>query len=38
MTPHASAWTPAMLTRRIDQVADNIDRLATGELLLNRIE
>lgn len=38
MTPHASAWTPAMLTRRIDQVADNINRLATGEPLLNLVE
>lgn len=35
MTPHVSAWTMAMLERRWDFVAANLDRFALGEPLEN---
>jgi phosphoglycerate dehydrogenase-like enzyme len=35
MTPHASAWTDGLLPRRNRAIADNLNRLARGEPLLN---
>jgi len=35
MTPHGSGWTHALLPRRWRLIAQNLDRLARGELLLN---
>lgn len=35
MTPHASAWTDGLLPRRNRAVAENLNRLARGEPLLN---
>jgi len=35
MTPHASAWTDGLLPRRNRMIADNLNRLARGEPLLN---
>ena len=35
MTPHASAWTDALLPRRCRIIAENLDRLASGQALLN---
>jgi phosphoglycerate dehydrogenase-like enzyme len=35
MTPHASAWTDALLERRNRAIAANLNRLARGEPLLN---
>jgi phosphoglycerate dehydrogenase-like enzyme len=35
MTPHASAWTDGLLPRRNRAVAQNLNRLARGEPLLN---
>ena len=35
MTPHASAWTDALLLRRCRIIAENLDRLFLGEPLLN---
>lgn len=35
MTPHASAWTDGLLPRRNRAVADNLNRLARGEPLVN---
>lgn len=32
-TPHLSAWTHAMLERRMRRIAENLDRLARGEEL-----
>ena len=32
-TPHYSAWTRAMILRRIGKMADNLNRLARGEAL-----
>lgn len=32
-TPHLSAWTGAMLERRMRRMAENLDRLARGEAL-----
>lgn len=37
MTPHASAWTEGLMERRWSVIADNIERLAAGQPLLNRI-
>ncbi len=37
MTPHVSAWTMAMLERRWDFVAANLDRFARGEPLENLV-
>ncbi len=33
VTPHFSGWTEAMLNRRYDRIAANLDRLALGEPL-----
>ena len=35
MTPHASAWTDGLLSRRNRAIAANLDRLARGEPLIN---
>jgi phosphoglycerate dehydrogenase-like enzyme len=32
MTPHSSAWTTAMIERRWSSIAENLDRVARGEL------
>lgn len=37
MTPHASCWTDQLWVRRIKVIAENLNRLARGEPLLNRI-
>lgn len=37
MTPHASAWTDALLERRCRVIAGNLDRLARGEPLVNLV-
>ena len=35
MTPHASGWTEGLLPRRNRAIADNLNRLARGEPLMN---
>jgi phosphoglycerate dehydrogenase-like enzyme len=35
MTPHASAWTDGLRPRRNRVIAENLDRLARGDPLLN---
>jgi len=35
MTPHASGWTEGLLPRRNRAIADNLNRLARGESLVN---
>jgi phosphoglycerate dehydrogenase-like enzyme len=35
MTPHASAWTQGLLPRRCRLIAQNLDRLARAEVLVN---
>jgi phosphoglycerate dehydrogenase-like enzyme len=35
MTPHCSGWTAGMVRRRWDEVADNINRFARGDSLIN---
>jgi phosphoglycerate dehydrogenase-like enzyme len=35
MTPHASAWSEALAHRRCRAMADNLNRLARGEPLVN---
>ncbi len=35
MTPHASAWTHNLTSRRCQGIADNLNRLARGEPLIN---
>lgn len=37
ITPHMSGWTEGTIARRRDTVAENINRLARGEPLLNRL-
>lgn len=37
MTPHMSGWTTGTIARRRAVVAENINRLARGEALLNRL-
>jgi len=37
MTPHASAWTDALIERRCRIIAGNLDRLTRGEPLLNLV-
>ena len=37
MTPHTSGWTTGMINRRWTEIADNLDRLARGEPLRNRL-
>jgi phosphoglycerate dehydrogenase-like enzyme len=38
MTPHGSGWTHALLPRRCRLIAQNLDRLARGEPLLNIVK
>ncbi len=35
VTPHNSGWTSGMVRRRWDEIADNINRFARGEPLIN---
>jgi len=35
MTPHGSGWTEGLLPRRCRLIAQNLDRLARGEPLVN---
>jgi phosphoglycerate dehydrogenase-like enzyme len=35
MTPHGSGWTEGLLPRRCRLIAQNLDRLARGEVLVN---
>ncbi len=35
MTPHASAWTTNLVARRCQGIAENLNRLARGESLIN---
>ncbi len=35
MTPHASGWTHNLTSRRCQSIADNLNRLARGEALIN---
>jgi phosphoglycerate dehydrogenase-like enzyme len=37
MTPHVSGWTEGMLQARAKVIADNIERIARGELPLNAV-
>jgi phosphoglycerate dehydrogenase-like enzyme len=37
MTPHMSGWTYGTIRRRQGTIADNINRLASGNALRNRI-
>lgn len=37
MTPHMSGWTTGMIRRRREGIAENVNRLARGEALLNRL-
>jgi phosphoglycerate dehydrogenase-like enzyme len=38
MTPHASAWTNNLTARRCQSIADNLNRLARGEALINIVK
>lgn len=38
MTPHMSGWTEGTIARRQQQMADNINRLARGESILNALK
>ena len=38
MTPHVSGWTEGMLNARATSIAENIERVARGELPLNVID
>lgn len=37
VTPHNSGWTGGMVRRRWDEIADNINRFARGESLINLV-
>lgn len=37
MTPHVSGWTDGMLDARARLIAENIRRVAAGELPLNQV-
>lgn len=37
MTPHMSGWTSGTISRRQETIADNINRLASGKDLKNRV-
>lgn len=37
MTPHSSGWSQGFVERRVAQLAENLDRLAAGRPLLNRV-
>ena len=37
MTPHMSGWTTGMIRRRRAGIAENVNRLARGDSLLNRL-
>lgn len=38
MTPHASAWTHNLTARRCQGIAENLNRLARGEALINVVK
>jgi phosphoglycerate dehydrogenase-like enzyme len=38
MTPHMSGWTQGTIKRRQQTIADNINRLARGDALVNLVE
>ena len=38
MTPHASGWTNNLTARRCQSIADNLNRLARGEALINVVK
>lgn len=38
MTPHMSGWTEGTIARRQQQMAENINRLARGEAILNALK
>lgn len=38
MTPHMSGWTEGTIARRQQQMAENINRLARGEAILNSLK
>lgn len=38
MTPHASGWTHNLTSRRCQGIADNLNRLARGEALINVVK
>jgi phosphoglycerate dehydrogenase-like enzyme len=37
MTPHCSGWTEGLMERRFAVIADNLERLAAGQPLLNQV-
>jgi phosphoglycerate dehydrogenase-like enzyme len=38
MTPHVSGWTEGMLTARASLIAENVERMARGDVPLNMID
>ena len=38
MTTHTSGWTTRMIDRRWTEIADNLDCLARGAPLMNRLK
>ncbi len=38
MTPHVSGWTEGMLTARASLIAENVERIARGDVPLNMID
>ncbi len=37
MTPHCSGWTEGVMARRFAVIGDNLERLRTGQPLLNQV-
>jgi phosphoglycerate dehydrogenase-like enzyme len=37
MTPHMSGWTQGTISRRQKTIADNIKRVARGEVPINQV-
>jgi phosphoglycerate dehydrogenase-like enzyme len=37
MTPHCSGWTEGLMTRRFAVIIDNLERLVTGQPLVNQV-
>ncbi len=37
MTPHGSGWTEGLMARRFAVIADNLERLAAGQPLVNQV-
>jgi phosphoglycerate dehydrogenase-like enzyme len=38
MTPHCSGWTEGLMERRFAVIADNLERLAAGQPLVNQVD